>query len=174
MNASLIIMVWSLWIFAPEQRDATGAGIAPDGSATIAGVVISPDSATPAPVARVIVTVSGAALPVGRSAITDDLGRFAVGHLPPGRYSVSAAKPAYLSIAYGASRPGRAGVVVSLSAGQQITDLSITLIRGAVISGTIRDIKGRPASGAPVSATRVLADRRHASTPIATTQADDL
>ena len=108
------------------------------------------------PVRRAVVTVLGNALPAGRSAITDEEGRFAFADLPAGAYTVHAARPAFLKNAYGASRPGRPGTPVALAAGEQATDLIVLLPHGSAIEGVLRDTAGDPAPGMRVEAIRIL------------------
>ena len=118
-------------------------------TATITGAVVSAD--VPAqPVRGAIVTLSGGDIVTNLSAIADDQGRFTFTHLGPGRYSVSASKPAYLTNAYGATRPGRPGTSIAVAAGTRL-DLRLVLPRGAVITGTIRDHLGQPAPGVAVT-----------------------
>ncbi len=113
-------------------------------SATITGVVVSTESA-PQPIAGAVVTITGGASGQLLSAITDEAGRFVLTNLTPGRYSVSASKPAYVPMAYGATRPGRPGVTVAVAAGPPV-NIQIALPRGGVITGTIRDQSGDPAA----------------------------
>ncbi len=124
------------------------------GTGRLTGRVVS-DTQTPAPVRRAIVTMRGAELPAGRSAITDDDGKFTIDNLPSGRFTVVASKPAWLSAAYGARRPGRAGTPIAIGA----TPLNLTLrmARGAAIGGVIRDARGVPATGVQVVALNVRA-----------------
>ena len=82
-----------------QQRDAT---VAPSGTGQIAGVVMSAD-ATPQPVRRALVTISGD-LKESRSAITDDAGRFVFGGLPAGQFRIEARKQAYLKTEYGVAK----------------------------------------------------------------------
>lgn len=110
--------------------------------ANLSGTVLSADQ-PPQPIAGVIVTLTGGGVRDNVSSITDVTGRFAFSNLTPGRYGVSAAKPAYLTMSYGATRPGRPGATVALAAGQT-ADIQMALPRGAVISGTIRDQFGKP------------------------------
>jgi Carboxypeptidase regulatory-like domain len=130
----------------PQMREASH----PTGTGIIAGVVMTTD-ATPRPLRRAIVTVNGAGLPTGRSALTDSAGRFEIDELPAGRFDVTARKAAYLPAAYGAIRPGRPGTPVTLAAGQQLT-LRLDMTRGAVLAGTLRDPSGTPVTGVLVYA----------------------
>src|ERR1019366_4412223 len=108
------------------------------------------------PVRRVVVTVAGAEIQLGRSAITDDEGRFSIEGLPAGRFTLSATKPAYVPVTYGASRPGKPGIAIALSDGQHLTGLTISMTHGAAISGTIRNGLGQPHLSIQVSGFREL------------------
>jgi uncharacterized protein (DUF2141 family) len=133
---------------AHQTRDA---GVtARTGTASISGIVVS-DEPTPQPLRRAVVTISGGELPVARSAITDDDGRFAVRNLPAGRFTISAAKRGFVTAVYGAKRPGRPGIPVHVTAGQSF-EARISMIRAAVLSGTIRDEHGEPLAGLRVFA----------------------
>ena len=138
--------------------------------ARIAGVVVTTD-ATPQPVRRAIVTLSGGPLALSLGAITDDEGRFEIADVPGGRFTLSASRASYVTIAYGASAPGRAGVPLVVEDGQRLTGIRLLLARGAAIAGTVRDIDGEPMPGASVGlAKRSGADR--VTLPL-TVQTDD-
>lgn len=137
-----IVLVASLLSF--QQRDVAPAGA---GTATVRGVVMSTE-ATPQPVRRAIVSVAGT---TPRSAITDDRGRFTISALPAGSYAITATKAAYVTAAYGATRVGGAGTPVVLATGQEL-DVTLSLSRGGVIAGTIRDEHGAAMAGAAVVA----------------------
>lgn len=122
------------------QRDGAAVGTAATG--IITGQIVTADS-PPQPVRRATVALSGAG--IERSTIADDAGRFAFEALPPGRYTVRARKPAWLETAYGATRPGGAGTAVAVEAGGR-RDISVTLLRGAVIEGRVTLPTGAPAT----------------------------
>lgn len=86
-------------------------------------------------------------------ALTNDDGEFSFRGVPAGRYRVTAAKPAFLTTEFGASRPGDVGTAVAVTAGGQVVDVSIRLVRGAVITGTLRQPDGRPAANVTVLVT---------------------
>jgi len=136
-----------------QQPTRGGAGVR-TGTASIAGVIMTDDTPS-VPLARALVTLSGAGVSPASVAIADASGRFAFSNLVAGAYTVTAAKSPYLKMAYGQSAPGRgSGVPVSLEDGQQITGLTWKLPRGGVISGRILDDSGRPMSGLPVLLTQ--------------------
>jgi len=139
------------------QQPARDRGAAPPnetGTAVIAGVVVDTEPQAQ-PVRRAIVTLVGAEIPRGRTTITDDAGRFSFDRLPAGRFMASVTKAGYVTGAYGATRPGHAGVPLQVEAAKRVTDLRITLARGAVIMGAIRDMTGEPAANMTVVAFRV-------------------
>jgi hypothetical protein len=160
--------------FAQGQppRDVQRGTVA--GAGRIAGVVRAED-AQARPLRRARVTLNSDALPVGRTAIANDEGIFAFEGLPSGRYTVAATKEAYVTMIFGAKRPGRPGASILLRHGDA-RRITLRLPRGAVITGTVVDPDGQPASGVSISAltSRYLpgpGERRLSS--VASTMTDD-
>jgi hypothetical protein len=170
IRAALLIVCASAVVSAQQVRDGGAPRIS--GTGSIAGQVVT-DETSPRGIRRAIVTLGGDALG-GRSAITDDNGRFVFVNLPSGNFTVSATKAAYLPAAYGARRPGRPGTAVVLAEGAR-QDVTIRMARGAVIAGTIRDASGAPMSGVDVTAVKANnTDRPSASASASeTATADD-
>jgi hypothetical protein len=83
--------------------------------------------------------------------ITDDAGVFVFDAVPAGRYELAAAKETYLTMSYGATRPGGRGRTLVVTAGED-TRVDLRLSRGGVIAGTVLDIDGQPAQGVAVLA----------------------
>ena len=131
-------------VIAGVEASANVTAAQAQASAAITGVVVTTDSA-PQPIAGAIITITGGAGGQLLSVITDEAGRFVLPNLTPGRYSVTASKPAYVPMAYGATRPGRPGVTIAVAAGAPV-DIQIALPRGGVITGTVRDQQGDPAA----------------------------
>jgi hypothetical protein len=102
------------------------------------------------------VTITGASLPAGRSAITDDEGRFAFASVPTGDYRLSATRPGFLEATYGAMRPGRPGTPIQVRAGTNTTDVTIVMTHGSAIGGVLRDVSGDAAPGMRVEAIRIV------------------
>jgi hypothetical protein len=153
---------------AAGQRDASAVVT---GTARVSGIVVTQDS-SPQPVRRAIVSLSGDAFALSRNAITDDAGRFDFAGVPAGRFKIAATRPGYVSIAYGAMRPGRPGTALVVEAGQQIADIPLQLVRGAVIVGTVRDARGELVPGLSVRLTRRDAGGKTSTTVGATTTDD--
>ena len=141
MTAAAFILI-ALAAQAPA-RDTT---IAPaTGTASLAGTIVT-DGPSPRPVRRAIVTVNSSDRLIGRTAVTNDSGHFLVTNLPAGRFTVSVAKRGWVTASYGAKAVGRAGSSLPLPDGQRAT-IRIPLMRGAVITGTVRDQNGLPPTG---------------------------
>jgi protocatechuate 3,4-dioxygenase beta subunit len=126
---------------AQIQRDAVAA---PTGTGVIAGTVFT-DEATPRPVRRASVMLASGELKFPQTVVTDDAGRFVFASLAAGNYTLVATKPGYVSASYGAKRPGRgAGVPIAVLDGQKVTDISLKMLHGGVITGTVRSVTGQP------------------------------
>ena len=132
---------------AAQQRDAA-PGQPPAGTAVLTGIIRSAEP-TPAPVPRAIVTVTSGRLI--RTTLSDDSGRFSIGGLPAGTFTVAARKAAWLPSHHGATRPGSHGVPVVVAEGARV-EAPLTMFKGAAVAGVLRDIFGEPVSGVPILA----------------------
>jgi hypothetical protein len=92
---------------------------------------------------------------IARTTITDDAGRFAFAGLPNGRYTLGSAKDGYVTTNYGASHPGSAGSPIAITDGISRNDITLALLRGAVITGTLLDPDGQPIPGVSMRALRI-------------------
>ena len=147
--AATFVTALGVCLAAQQSRDVVKAPAT--GTSAIAGVIMSAD-ATPAPIRRAIVVLRGED-GTQLEAATDDAGAFAFTSLPATRYSLSAMKAGYVPATYGSKRPGGSGTPLVVGAGQRLT-APMTLLRGSVITGTVRDDQGRPMVGVAVSAHR--------------------
>jgi hypothetical protein len=120
------------------------------GAGRIAGTVVSAGR-EPKPVRRARVTINGSALQTGRTAITGDDGAFAFEALPQGEYTIAVVKSGYITTVYGASGPGRPGLPVVLGRGTRRT-ITVSVPRGAAITGMLTDAEGQPVPGLQVRA----------------------
>jgi hypothetical protein len=127
-----------------------GARTARQLPAALSGVVQSADS-SPQPIRRAVVTLTSGELALNISAISDDRGAFYFVNLAPGTYDVTASKAGYVTTALGARKPGQPGRRLAVAAGQRVSDLQLTLVRGAVVSGVLRDPSGGPAPNVNVT-----------------------
>jgi protocatechuate 3,4-dioxygenase beta subunit len=137
----------------PRDVNAPGAPLAV-GKGSISGTVVVAGTGQPARRARVGLS-GGADVGGGRSTTTDDMGRFAFGALPEGRYNLSASKPGHISGSYGQRSPGRPGTPIQLADGQKL-ELQLQITRGGVITGTVLDEHAEAVPGTPVRALRYV------------------
>ena len=147
----------------------------PSGTSTISGRVLAADSGRP--IKRARVAVAGAAASGGRgggTAVTDDLGRYTIGELAAGSYSVSASKSGFVDGAYGQRRALQPGTPVQLTDGQAAANIDLRLARGGVITGRIVDEDGEALSRALVTVQRYQYVRGERQlTPAGGDQTDD-
>ena len=138
---------WSTDTRASQQQPGRDAATTKPavGTAAIIGTVVT-DDPSGRPLRRVTITMSaaGATMSVQRLASTDDAGRFVFRNLPAGNYTAPrAVKPGFVPVVYGQKRVGGIGTPISLADGQVVT-VALKMLRGAVITGTILDDRGRP------------------------------
>lgn len=117
------------------------------GTASISGTVfVAGEAKQPARRVRVTLTNVARSSP-GQTTTTDDGGAFAFRGLPAGRFELQAFKNGYLRASFGASRPDRAGTPIVVKDGDAMTNLAMTIARGGVITGVVRDLRGWPVPG---------------------------
>ena len=141
--AALMLSVAGVLAQQPA-RDQAPAPI--QGTAILSGVVLI-DGPDARPARGAVVTLNHTDKVHGDTAVTDEQGRFDFRGIPAGRYLLGAEKDGYLKVRYGATRPGRAGTPIAITNGQRIADITLRLVRGAVITGTVRNTDGEPAPG---------------------------
>ncbi len=130
-----------------QTQPVTGTGV-------IAGVVVTEGSG--APVRRARVNLSASELRGGRSTTTTNEGKFSFGSLPAGRYTLAASKPGYVNITFGAKRPGRPGTPIQLVDAEKMEKATISLPRGAVVTGVVMDEHGEASPGTQVRVMRYV------------------
>lgn len=151
LTVGLAVGMSVLAVSAQQGRDAAKPPIA-TGTAQVAGTVVTAGE-TPQPLRRATVVATGEQSGVKLTAVTDDTGGFAFTNLPADRYVLAVSKPAYVPSAYGSKRPGGSGTPIVVSDGQRVT-VSVPLLRGSAIAGTVRDEQGRAVPDVTVSVLR--------------------
>jgi hypothetical protein len=141
------------------------------GTASISGRVLTADTARPVKRARVVVSGGGRG---GRTAITDDQGRYRLSELSADTYTVSASKGGFVDAIYGQRRPQQPGTPVQISDGREAANVDLRLIRGGVITGHVLDEDGEALSRALVTVQRYQYVRGERQlTPAGGDQTDD-
>jgi protocatechuate 3,4-dioxygenase beta subunit len=82
--------------------------------------------------------------------VTDAEGRYEIGDLPSGRYTVTASKSTYVTITYGQTRPLEPGRPLEIGDKQIVEKVDFVLPKGGVIAGRVVDEYGEPVANAMV------------------------
>ena len=136
----------------PPPRDARPTP-AQAGTAVVRGRVLAAD--TGKPLRRARITLSGAELGrEGRSTSTSLDGRYEIGELPAGRYTIRVTRSGYLPLQYGQRRPLEPGKPLQVLDQQAIDRVDFSLPRASVISGQITDELSEPVADVQVFAMR--------------------
>ena len=144
----------------PQQTRDTRVEPVAAGRAAISGLVVEGDSNTP--VRRARISVRAPDSPYDRAVLTDDAGRFVVGGLAAGNYTVISTKNGYLTGFVGGTRPGRGPVKMIAAAAGKPTEILIRMSRAGVVTGMVRDDNGLPVPNARINLSqfRVTAGQR--------------
>ena len=109
---------------------------------SISGMVVS-DAAAILPGADIL--LSSALDGASRTAKADASGRFVFADVAAGQYTLGARLDGFVTMAYGATRADRPGMMVVVARAQQVSGLSIVLPRVASIAGVVTTPDGTPA-----------------------------
>jgi len=122
--------------------------VRPDSAAnlTLAGQVV--DDASGRAIAGAAVTIAGrAGLPDPPTIIADRNGRFSFNRLPPAAFTLTATALGYLTSSDHAEGSPPVAVPVDLTNGRSRGDVTLRLVKPAMLSGTVRDEANEPVSG---------------------------
>lgn len=159
-----------------DQSSALSASVAKSNApkGQISGQVL--DSSTGQPLRKAWVTArqSERGGRNGSTTVTDAQGSFLLKDLEAGRYILSVQRNGYVSQVYGQKSAGEQGTTISLSAGQNLTDIVFRLIQGGVITGRVVDEDSEPLAHAQVQALqfRYMQGRRRL-VPVGGANSDD-
>src|SRR5262245_44854472 len=111
----------------------------------VSGIVTKPGGSEPLSGAMVTLTpVISAQSSRGRTTISEDDGRFAIRDVEPGEYRLQVQSPSFGSVAYGQRRPDGPGAILTIGAGQRLSDLKVAMTPTGTISGRITGNSGEP------------------------------
>jgi hypothetical protein len=139
---SVVVAIAAATTAASSQTERPTVG--PNSTARLSGDVVN-DEVPPRPVRRAIVSLTGEGLAIRRSVITDDGGRFEFTGLPAGRFTLTSSRASLLAVPYGATQTSGLGRAIALRDAQAVTDVHLRMVRGAAVTGTVRDAAGEPA-----------------------------
>ncbi|OFW08319.1 MAG: hypothetical protein A3H96_21420 [Acidobacteria bacterium RIFCSPLOWO2_02_FULL_67_36] len=145
------IVVLAAALIAGGQQPGVRQGQAATGTASIGGVVAKADTGAPIARATLRLTSPGGGMWQSRS---DAAGRFEFTSLPPGRYSLVAQKPGYVTMGPGQRMSSDARRSLNLADGEKLKDVVIGMLRGGAVAGRIVDEDGEPVVEAYVRALR--------------------
>jgi hypothetical protein len=146
---------------ARQVRDTRTA--APRDPGSVSGVVLAADGSN-RPVPRARISLRPLEGRQDFATISDPRGRFVFARVPAGRYTMSVGKSAYLTAHYGTGEGVLPpGLPISVEEGKAVTDLTLRLVRGGVITGTVFDERGQPSSGARITVLQPFGDDRRLS-----------
>ncbi|MGA8143734.1 MAG: carboxypeptidase-like regulatory domain-containing protein [Candidatus Acidiferrales bacterium] len=150
--AALII----LFAFPASAQQSSAISSSDDKSqfASIAGTVLRSGTDEPLRKAQVTLSRRDDKSPRSREVVTGADGKFVIEGVAPGEYDLSADHDGYVEKSYGENSTGRGAAVLSLAAGQSLSDLIFRLPKCAVISGRVADEDGDPVSRVNVEAVR--------------------
>ena len=138
-----------------QTRDKPPITLAPKGPGEI-NVLVMTDELNSQPIRRVSVAIQAGEIDVPHIGVTDDSGHVSFKSLVAGNYLLTATRAGFVKTFYGSSFPGRGpGTSVSVNDTQRSANVQIRMLRGAVITGTIRGVNGRPMANQQVQTTLV-------------------
>jgi hypothetical protein len=106
---------------------------------------------------------------------TDNRGKFVFEDVSPGRYTLSADKPGFVTTRYGARSNTSPATQLNLTAGMDMKDLAIKMTPQGVIAGKVVDQDGDPVISVQVQAMRIAyTGGRKQLQPTSGTQTNDL
>ena len=112
------------------------------------------ESGTNRPLAHALVRVTTSTPGFEKLGSTDAGGRFEIGDLARGTYSIGATKANYLPQNRGEKRPIGPGVPIELADGQVVENVNFSLLHGGAVTGRIADEFGEPLADTQVGLMR--------------------
>jgi hypothetical protein len=119
-------------------------------SASIEGTVLR--GGTTQPIWNAIVELRGSEKSAPSVTTTAADGKFQFRNLAPGQYRMTVSRSGYLDSAYRQRGPNGSGSTLSVTAGQTVKDIRITMIPTGAISGRVHDSNGEPLANVAVQA----------------------
>ncbi len=155
---------------APEEK----TGQPPVPKCSIEGTVLDARAGTPIKEASLLL-VHEAGTGIMGSAKTDEKGHFLFKDLDAGRYVLVGEHPRFARQTYGSRNGLMGGTLLSLTAGQDMKELTFKLLPNGVASGKVVDADGEPMPKVIVAANKSMYQRgRRMLVPLGTAITNDL
>ena len=144
-------------------------------AAAVEGTITKPGGGEPMAGAKVTLFAADPESKAQISVTSEDDGRFSFAAVPQGNYTLRVESSRYGSVAFGQRRPDGPASILSLSAGQRLTGLQISMFPTGAIAGRITGRNGEPVVRASVHAYQnAYRDGKRTLVPIQSTTANDL
>ena len=143
--------------------------------ATVSGIVTRPGGSEPLAGATVILSPVASVQPsLTRTALSEDDGRFTLRDIEPGEYRLQIQSTRFGTASYGQRKPNGPGAILTIAAGQRLSDLKVSMMPTGTIAGRIMGRSGEPISYATVQAlSYVYQDGKRVLSVAQTTTTDD-
>jgi 5-hydroxyisourate hydrolase-like protein (transthyretin family) len=134
-----------LWVLLQVQLASAGGVVTkPGGNEPLGGATVVLSSANPLETART------------KSAVTEDDGRFSIRDIEPGEYRLQVQSARYGNASYGQRKPDGPGSILSITPGQSVSDLRLSIPSTGAIAGRITGQNGEPLVHAAVQALKYV------------------
>ncbi len=150
LSVAVVLLALIAPVAAQQQPGLPSPAAATAGKGVIRGVVHAADTARPIHRAEVRIQSVGITPPESRSILTDEKGRYEATGLKAARYSLSASKPGYMTLAYGQLRAREPGRPLTLVEAIPLDKVDFSLPRASVIVARVIDQFGDPVRGVVV------------------------
>jgi Carboxypeptidase regulatory-like domain len=131
------------------------AGLRSQQNATVQGNLIKLGSNEPVARATLELKDTEAAASAPYTTTSDQNGTFSFRNVPPGPYRLTATRTGFVATSYGQRRINGPAETLTLSAGQAVAPIRLTMTPSGVISGRIYSKAGQPLANVVVSAARI-------------------
>jgi Carboxypeptidase regulatory-like domain len=153
---------------------------------SLSGVVV--ESGTNMPLARVSLELRPATTQINTQlppsapqsaqrypGLTGENGQFVFRNIPPGRYALLASRNGYVHAEYGQRGPNGKGLLLTVEAGRPLTNVELSMVKTAAVSGHVIDSTGAPFAYMQMHARRITyPEGQRTLTITASTYTDDL
>jgi len=142
------------------------------GACLIGGTVLDAETARPLPRVRVFARPADSHHKPSILRLTNAQGAFCFDRLAPDAYQLVAERAGYLRAVYGA-RPGHTdGIPLRVEEPRELPPVTLKMIGGAVLAGTVVDDRGQPVDGAQVELAQKIWDRTWTDSHVSSTHTD--